>query len=110
MKRSLRFHASITILPNVDVYACRRVQDSKVGNAIVNRLADLWVYNIAKFDRSALIGAYERLLWCSVANAFCCAENMILEANSLGISSCIIARGKEPSPKPLREGRNKIIE
>ena len=81
----------------------------------------------------------------STADAFCCAENMILEAHSIGISSCIIARGeetfdnpegrkilaqweipdgyiarcfvllgyidgKEPSVKPLREGRSKIIQ
>ncbi len=29
------------------------------------------------------------------ADAFCCAENMILQATELGISSCIIARGAE---------------
>ena len=33
----------LTILPNGDVYACRRVADSKVGNALEDRLADLWV-------------------------------------------------------------------
>lgn len=31
----------------------------------------------------------------SVPDAFCCAENMILEATSLGIASCIVARGEE---------------
>jgi len=31
----------------------------------------------------------------SVPDAFCCAENMVLEAYSLGIASCIIARGEE---------------
>ena len=31
----------------------------------------------------------------SVADAFCCAENMTVAATSLGISSCIIARGEE---------------
>ena len=130
--------------------------------------------NIAKFDRSMLLGSYvsheqpsiiddpniksgfygapsvcvifgpEDFLY-STADAFCCAENMILEAHSIGISSCIIARGeetfdnpegrkilaqweipdgyiarcfvllgyidgKEPSVKPLREGRSKIIQ
>lgn len=28
-------------------------------------------------------------------DAFCCAENMVLQATELGISSCIISRGKE---------------
>lgn len=31
----------------------------------------------------------------SIANAFCCAENMILEATALGISSSIIGRAEE---------------
>ena len=123
--------------------------------------------NIAKFDRSALLGSYvsdeqpsiiddptiksgfygapsvcivfgpEEFMY-SVPDAFCCAENMTLEAHSLGISSCIIARAEEtfdnpdgrkfmeewgipegyiarcfvllePSPKAIHEGRKKII-
>ena len=31
----------------------------------------------------------------SIPDAFCCAENMVLEAAELGIDSCIIARGEE---------------
>ena len=92
--------------------------------------------NIAKFDRSALLGSYvseeqpsiiddptiksgfygapsvcvifgpENFLY-SVADAFCCAENMIIAAKSLGISSCIIARGEETFDNP--EGR-KFLE
>ena len=31
----------------------------------------------------------------SISDAFCCAENMVLMASELGISSCIIARGEE---------------
>ena len=30
-----------------------------------------------------------------IADAFCCAENMVLQATELGISSCIISRGEE---------------
>ncbi len=33
----------MTILPAGDVYACRRVQNSKVGNVFKDRLADIWV-------------------------------------------------------------------
>ncbi len=85
--------------------------------------------NIAKFDRSALLGNYvsheqpsiiddpkiksgfygapsvcvifgaKDFLY-SVADAFCCAENMILMAHSIGISSCIIARGEETFDNP----------
>ena len=29
------------------------------------------------------------------ADAFCCAENMVLQATELGIASCIISRGSE---------------
>ena len=31
----------------------------------------------------------------SIPDAFCCAENMVLAATELGVSSCIIARGEE---------------
>jgi nitroreductase len=31
----------------------------------------------------------------TIPDAFCCAENMVLEARALGISSCIICRGEE---------------
>jgi len=80
--------------------------------------------NLAHFDRSKLIGGYvsseqpsvidnpdiksgfygaptvcvifgrKNFLY-SIPDAFCCAENMVLEAANLGIASCIIARGEE---------------
>lgn len=80
--------------------------------------------NIARFDRSRLAGNYVskeqpsiidnpalksgfygapsvcvvfaplNFLY-SIPDAFCCAENMVLMASELGISSCIIARGEE---------------
>lgn len=80
--------------------------------------------NLARFDRSRLAGSHvssdqpsniddpaiksgfygaptvcaifapKNFLY-SIPDAFCCAENMVLEATELGISSCIIARGKE---------------
>ncbi|MCR5717111.1 MAG: nitroreductase family protein [Lachnospiraceae bacterium] len=31
----------------------------------------------------------------NIPDAFCCAENMVLEAYHLGIASCIVARGEE---------------
>ena len=85
--------------------------------------------NIAKFDRSKLLGGYvsdeqpsiiddptiksgfygapsvcvifgpKDFLY-SVPDAFCCAENMVLMATSLGLGSCIIARGEETFDNP----------
>lgn len=93
--------------------------------------------NIAKFDRSALLGNYvsdeqpsiiddpniksgfygapsvcvifgpEDFLY-STADAFCCAENMIIEAHSIGLASCIIARGEETFSNP--EGRKFLAD
>ena len=93
--------------------------------------------NVAKFDRSALLGSYvsseqpsiiddpniksgfygapsvcvifgpEDFLY-SVPDSFCCAENMILEAHSLGLASCIIARGEETFDNP--EGRKLLAD
>jgi len=80
--------------------------------------------NLARFDRSRLAGSYvskeqpstiddptiqngfygapsvcvvfaRRDFLYSVPDAFCCAENMVLMASELGISSCIVARGEE---------------
>lgn len=80
--------------------------------------------NIARFDRSRLAGSYvskdqpsiiddssmksgfygapavcvifgpQNFLY-SIPDAFCCAENMVLAAAALGVSSCIVARGEE---------------
>ena len=80
--------------------------------------------NIARFDRSRLAGSYvskeqpsiiddpsmksgfygapavcvifgpKNFLY-SIPDAFCCAENMVLAATALGVSSCIVARGEE---------------
>ncbi len=80
--------------------------------------------NLARFDRSHLVGSYVSdqqpsviddpkmkngfyeaptvvCIFCQddfmfkTADAFCIAENMILQATELGISSCIISRGEE---------------
>lgn len=39
----------LTILPNGDVYACRRVRNSKVGNVYEDRLADVWVCEMEQY-------------------------------------------------------------
>lgn len=39
----------MTILPTGDVYACRRVQNSKVANVFEDRLADVWVCEMEKY-------------------------------------------------------------
>ena len=82
------------------------------------------IMNLEKFDRSKLAGSYvsneqpsvidnpaikngfygapsvvaifaQNNFMFRVADAFCCAENMILQAAELGISSCIISRGED---------------
>lgn len=84
----------------------------------------LGIMNLAKFDRSRLVGSYvskdqpsaiddssikngfygapcvaaifgQSNFAFRVADAFCIAENMVLQATELGISSCIISRGEE---------------
>lgn len=39
----------LTILPTGEVYACRRVADSKVGNVLEDRLADLWITTMESY-------------------------------------------------------------
>ena len=43
--------------------------------------------------------AQKRFLY-NIPDAFCCAENMVLEAYDLGIASCIVARGEETFMMP----------
>lgn len=93
--------------------------------------------NLAGFDRSRLLGSYVSkeqpsciddptlkngfydaptvvAIFCQnnfafrVADAFCMAENMILQATELGISSCIISRGEETFISD--EGQNLLKE
>jgi radical SAM protein with 4Fe4S-binding SPASM domain len=39
----------LTILPTGDVYACRRVQNSRVANVFEDRLADVWVCEMEQY-------------------------------------------------------------
>ena len=57
----------LTILPNGDVYACRRVQNSKVGNVFKNRLAGLWLHQMEdyrQYDKFKKCAKCELLAWC----------------------------------------------
>jgi radical SAM/SPASM domain protein of ACGX system len=57
----------LTILPTGDVYACRRVADSKVGNVFQDRLADLWVSSVEcyrDYDRFSKCAKCQLLAWC----------------------------------------------
>ena len=57
----------LTILPNGDIFACRRVQNSKVGNVFDDRIADVWVCEMeqyrdyAKFEKCSKC---ELKAWC----------------------------------------------
>lgn len=57
----------LTILPTGEVYACRRVPDSKVGSVFADRLADLWVTEkefYRDYDRFAKCAQCELVGWC----------------------------------------------
>lgn len=86
--------------------------------------AKIGIMNMERFDRSNLAGSYvskeqpstidnptikngfygapavivifgQNNFMFRTADAFCCAENMVLQATELGIASCIISRGEE---------------
>ncbi len=57
----------LTILPTGDVYACRRVADSKVGNVFADRLSDLWISEMEAYrdyDKFKKCSRCELLAWC----------------------------------------------
>ncbi len=57
----------ITILPNGDIYACRRVAESKVGNISEDRIADVWMTAMEEYRQ------YDKFSKCSSCRllAFC---------------------------------------
>lgn len=57
----------LTILPTGEVFACRRVQNSKVGNVLQDRLADLW---LTKMEDYRDYSAFEKCAKCELL-AFC---------------------------------------
>ena len=57
----------ITILPTGDIYACRRVADSKVGNVFEDRIADVWLSSMEcyrDFDKFSKCSRCKLLAWC----------------------------------------------
>ena len=57
----------LTILPNGDVFACRRVQNSKVSNVFEDRLADIWISQMEQYrqyDQFDKCSKCELLAWC----------------------------------------------
>ncbi len=57
----------ITILPTGDVYACRRVADSRIGNVFTDRLADVWVCEMEQYreyDKFVKCSKCELKAWC----------------------------------------------
>lgn len=57
----------MTILPTGDVYACRRVQNSRVANVFADRLADVWVCEMEAYrdyTKFKKCGKCELLAWC----------------------------------------------
>lgn len=56
----------LTILPTGDVYACHRVQNSRVGSVLQDRLADLWVSKMEAYrdyDRFRKCAGCELKAW-----------------------------------------------
>lgn len=57
----------ITILPTGDIYACRRIEGSKVGNIFEDRLADIWVTNMEEYrqyDKFEKCSKCKLRAWC----------------------------------------------
>ncbi len=57
----------LTILPNGDVYACRRVEGSKVGSVYDERLADIWLGSMEDYrqvDEFSKCARCELMAWC----------------------------------------------
>ncbi len=68
----------ITILPSGDIYACRRVENSLVGNIFEDRLADVWLTSMEeyrKYDEFKKCSRCKLLAWCRGCPAVACGTN-----------------------------------
>lgn len=57
----------ITILPTGDIFACRRVAESNVGNVFEDRLADVWLTSMEsyrEFNKFSKCNRCKLLAWC----------------------------------------------
>ena len=57
----------ITILPTGEIYACRRVAESKVGNVFEDRIADVWLTGMEQYREYQNFSKCSRcklLAWC----------------------------------------------
>lgn len=57
----------ITILPTGEVYACRRVKESKVGSVYEDKLSSLWINQMEEyrqFDKFSKCSKCKLLAWC----------------------------------------------
>ena len=70
----------MTVLPNGDVYACRRVQGSRVGNVFSDRLADIWVCEMEAYRE---FSAFAKCSKCELG-AFCRGCPAVAAATSGG--------------------------
>lgn len=60
-------NSHLTILPNGDIFACRRVENSKVGNIFEDRIADVWIEemeNYREFENFNKCSRCKLLAWC----------------------------------------------
>lgn len=68
----------LTILPTGDIYACRRVQNSKVGNVYEDRIADVWVSemeNYREYTKFEKCSKCELLAFCRGCPAVATGKN-----------------------------------
>lgn len=68
----------MTILPTGDIYACRRVADSKVGNVFEDRIADLWETSFEdyrEYDKFEKCSRCKLKAWCRGCPAVACGTN-----------------------------------
>lgn len=57
----------LTILPSGEIYACRRVAESKVGNVFEDRIADVWITSMEQYrayEKFSKCARCKLLAWC----------------------------------------------
>ena len=106
-------NSHLTILPNGDVLACRRVPNSRVGNVFVDRLADLWINRMEayrEFDKFVKCAGCELKPWCRGCPAVAAASRLLIRGatSALGCAAIQLAKALGATVIGTTHRQNKI--
>ncbi len=100
----------LTILPNGDVYACRRVHGSKVGHLPEDTFADIWLGRMAAYrdlSRFEKCSSCDLLQWCRGCPAVASTKDGNFYAPDPQCWRTVAPGGGQSEEQPMQEGEKR---